>query len=138
MTARTTRRATTAPPAAVKKATATKRVSPAEVTPVKTTAKAPAVKKAPAAAPVAKAPAKNRVPGRGTTLERLTAPVPTDKAELADHIGTARWAIRRAVRTGNADLQLLAEVRLAQLLRVKEERAAKATKAAVAKAPAAE
>ena len=66
------------------------------------------------------------MPGRGTTLERLTSAVPTDAAELADDIGTARWAIRRATKTGNPDLQVLAEVRLAQLLRVKGERKAKA------------
>ena len=140
MTASTARTATTR---TATKRTPAKRTNPAEApaakavtAPVQNLAAAKkqvaagkkAAKTAPAkaAAPVEKAPAKNRTPGRGTTLERLTAPVPTDAAELADHIGTARWAIRRATKSGNADLQLLAEVRLAQLLRVKEERAAKA------------
>ena len=113
MTASTARKAT-ATRTATKRAPA-KRTSPADVTPAKITAKAPA----------AKAPAKRADTGRGTTLERLTAPVPTDAAELADHIGTARWAIRRAVKSGNADLQLLAETRLAQLLKAKAARKVK-------------
>ena len=122
MTASPTRR--TATRTATKRAPA-KRTSPAEVTPAKTKAKAPAVKKAPAKPPATKAPAKRAVTGRGTTLERLTSAVPTDAAELADHIGTARWALRRAVKSGNADLQLLAETRLAQLLKAKAARQAK-------------
>lgn len=117
MNATTARKATSPAEAPAAEATVT-----APVQNIRTSRKEAAAKKAAAA----KAPAKNRVPGRGTTLERLTAGVPTDKAELADHIGTARWAIRRAEKAGNAELKNLAEVRLAQLLRVKAERKAEA------------
>ena len=99
------------------KRTPAKRTSPAEATPAKTTAKATAVKKALAKhlAPVAATPKRDN-------MARLAAPVPADATELASHIATARYMIRRATKAGNAELLALAERRLAQLVKAKAVR----------------
>ena len=114
MNASTARKATTTRTRTATKRAPAKRTSPAEVTPAKTITKATTVKKAPAKAPAktATAPSTKR-----DNLARLGAPVPTDATELASHIATARYMIRRATKAGNAEVLALAERRLAQLLR---------------------
>ena len=119
VTARTARKTTAR--TTTKRAPA-KRTSPAEATPVKTTTRATAVKKAPAKAP-AKTP--TTTSAKRDNLARLTAPVPTDATELASHIATARYMIRRATKAGNAELLALAERRLAQLAKTKAVRQTK-------------
>ena len=118
MNAKTT---TTRTRTATKRAPA-KRTSPAEVAPAKTTATA---KTAAKKAPVKTAKIATATSAKRDNLARLTAAVPTDAKELASHIATARYMIRRATKAGSAEVLALAERRLAQLLKAKAVRKAK-------------
>ena len=123
MTAKITARRT-----ATAKRTPAKRTLSAEATPAKTTATTKtAAKKAPTKAPAKIATATST---KRDNLARLAAPVPTDANELASHIATARYMIRRATKSGDAELLALAERRLAQLLKAKAARQAKAVRQA--------